>query len=188
MNNNQVIVDGRVIFKTIHIAKPNITVFDNFLSNDECNKIIDYCKQNDEEKKNNLFYNIINNKINTRVKSIVDFNIEIENKTQFFLDTHGHGKCFCGFDDCADTNVENRVGIVNIYLNSVTSGGNTEIFNTGINIVPKKGSVLLFLYPENKTEDNTSFIDKLVLSGEKWSGYKFLTRSLQNVKNTNQVK
>lgn len=68
----------------------------------------------------------------------------------------------------------NRVGTLVLYLNDVEEGGATSFPETGIHVMPKKGSAVFFSYDSPTMDTKTLHAGSPVVKGVKWVATKWL--------------
>lgn len=74
-------------------------------------------------------------------------------------------------------NSGNRVGTIILYLNDVEEGGSTNFPETGLHVMPKKGSAVFFSYDCPSPESKTLHAGSPVVKGVKWIATKWLRES-----------
>lgn len=192
-----------VIMTPIMIHKnPEICVLQNFLSEDECDELIEQSR--DKLKPSNVYSGIegeiisevrtssgmffqrgetnLVEKIEKRLSHIFQFPVEYGEGIQILRYKEGqeYRPHFDYFDPSYKTSEPvlarggNRVGTIIMYLNTCPSGGTTAFPDLGLEIVPQKGNALFFSYDRPSPETKTLHGGLPVLSGEKWIATKWV--------------
>jgi prolyl 4-hydroxylase len=174
--------------KTERLNKINdyIYILDDFLNEEECNNVINQAKKDMIDSPLTRF--IPNFRTSKTSYNVPEF---IENKLNNFLGLHDHETEACQvhyykvgeqfkehydwFDD-PEPEGGQRTWSIMIYLNDVESGGETHFPKLKLNLVPKRGTLVLW---NNLNEDNTVNYELLhsgkpVISGDKWILTKWL--------------
>lgn len=205
-NTNKLILDGRVCNILIDVKVPRIVLVDNFLSNAECEQIINIAKPeikrsmvvnrdapgskvDDVRTSSGMFisksFNDLIKDIENRVSLLTNWPVSHQESTQVL--NYQIGQEYKAHNDYFDLNSPNtpttlarggqRIGTVVMYLNDCASGGGTIFPESGIEVKPKKGCAVFFGYPTHDKNSKTLHGGLPVISGEKWIAVKWLRQS-----------
>lgn len=204
---NKVNLPDKTVEVLSHITDPEIILFGNFLSDEECNSLIELSKARLVESKvidsatggdikheartsNNSFFQYgeteLLKTIENRIAQLL--NIPMENGEALQVLNYSPGKEYkAHFDYFSPKNAESihmkkggqRVGTFIMYLNDVEEGGETSFPELNIKICPKKGNALFFSYCNDKTQTDkrTLHAGNPVIVGSKWISTKWLRQS-----------
>lgn len=204
---NLVDVGDKTLQITVSIDLPRIIVVDNFLSDFECDKLIEISESKLERSKTMGVVNYAKPEnhssrtssgtfLPTKENPIIE---TIENRISKFLNWENylgdslqilkyepgqeykpHYDYFSKDYSEKEKNglkIGQRCGTLLMYLSDTTSGGQTIFPETGINIHPKKGSAMFFSY-----DDNPSSLSlhggSPVIEGVKWVATKWLRKAI----------
>ncbi|MGG4411090.1 2OG-Fe(II) oxygenase [Niallia taxi] len=198
-SGDHIIVDDRKINIVTKFDEPLIVVLDNVLSDQECNKLIEFSKDNLKRSKiissgegevndirtsSSMFFqgneNDILEKLEKRISAIMCIPIEHAEGIQILKYTPGQEyKAHFGFFNSASKAAKNnRISTLVIYLNDVEEGGETYFPKLNLSISPKKGSAVYFEYFYNNEELNelTLHGGAPVIKGEKWVATQWMRK------------
>lgn len=199
-NNNKsfITIDNHTIKIQSIFNNPNIVLFSDFLTKDECSFLINLSIPKlkasegiDSSTGKNMLMkertsygtyfqrneNEIISKIENRISKVLNFPV-----------FHGEGLQIIKYDigqeyvphydyfvDCEKNNKVGgqRVGTLIMYLNNPDEGGETVFPNVGLNIKPILGNAVFFNYPDDSNQ-NTLHGGNPVISGEKWIATKWI--------------
>ena len=201
-NQNQAMVDGRVVNFVFNMKDPQIVLVDNFLSDMECQHLIDLAtleltkstvavhgKGESEESdyrtsegaslhKN---HDSIVTTIEDRVSLLFNWNNHDTDSIQLLRYSPGQQyKPHYDFFADGSTFVRGfgeRVGTLILYLDEPSRGGTTSFPDLKLQVHCKRGSALFFSYPDPVPESRTLHAGEPVIEGTKWIATKWF-RSL----------
>lgn len=183
------------------VDKPLIVVVDNFLSQEECNKIIDISKNKLEPSKiiDDSTGKSISNPARTskgagldrhehELVSVIDhrianfMNCPVDNGERLQVMNYQVGDKFSPhFDYFPDKNINKesggqRTSTLVIYLNDVDDGGSTYFPRINFSVTPRTGTAVYFEYYNSKGQVNplTLHSGESVKKGEKWIATKWM--------------
>ena len=183
-------------FPIITLSKePLIVVLENFLSDGECESLINLSKErltrskvgvthieNEMRTSSGMFFDESENemvkKIEKRASKIMSIPIEHAENLQILHYKIGQ-EYKPHFDFFASSSVmNNRISTIIMYLNDVEEGGETFFPLLNISITPKKGTAVYFEYFYNDPELNnlTLHCGSSVKRGEKWVATQWMRR------------
>lgn len=172
-SGDHIIVDDRKINIVTKFDEPLIVVLDNVLSDQECNKLIEFSKDNLKRSKisssgegevndirtsSSMFFqgneNDILEKLEKRISAIMCIPIEHAEGIQILKYTPGqeYKAHFDFFNSASKAAKNNRISTLVIYLNDVEEGGETYFPKLNLSISPKKGSAVYFEYFYNNED------------------------------------
>ncbi|MCT2347277.1 2OG-Fe(II) oxygenase [Niallia taxi] len=198
-SGDHIIVDDRKINIVTKFDEPLIVVLDNVLSDQECNKLIEFSKDNLKRSKiissgegevndirtsNSMFFqgneNDILEKLEKRISAIMCIPIEHAEGIQILKYTPGqeYKAHFDFFNSASKAAKNNRISTLVIYLNDVEEGGETYFPKLNLSISPKKGSAVYFEYFYNNEDLNelTLHGGAPVIKGEKWVATQWMRK------------
>lgn len=198
-SGDHIIVDDRKINIVTKFDEPLIVVLDNVLSDQECNKLIEFSKDNLKRSKiissgegevndirtsSSMFFqgneNDILEKLEKRISAIMCIPIEHAEGIQILKYTPGqeYKAHFDFFNSASKAAKNNRISTLVIYLNDVEEGGETYFPKLNLSISPKKGSAVYFEYFYNNEELNelTLHGGAPVIKGEKWVATQWMRK------------
>lgn len=198
-SGDHIIVDDRKINIVTKFDEPLIVVLDNVLSDQECNKLIEFSKDNLKRSKisssgegegndirtsSSMFFqgneNDILEKLEKRISAIMCIPIEHAEGIQILKYTPGqeYKAHFDFFNSASKAAKNNRISTLVIYLNDVEEGGETYFPKLNLSISPKKGSAVYFEYFYNNEDLNelTLHGGAPVIKGEKWVATQWMRK------------
>lgn len=198
-SGDHIIVDDRKINIVTKFDEPLIVVLDNVLSDQECNKLIEFSKDNLKSSKisssgegegndirtsSSMFFqgneNDILEKLEKRISAIMCIPIEHAEGIQILKYTPGqeYKAHFDFFNSASKAAKNNRISTLVIYLNDVEEGGETYFPKLNLSISPKKGSAVYFEYFYNNEDLNelTLHGGAPVIKGEKWVATQWMRK------------
>jgi len=198
-SGDHIIVDDRKINIVTKFDEPLIIVLDNVLSNQECNQLIEFSKDNLKRSKisssgegevndirtsSSMFFqgneNDILEKLEKRISAIMCIPIEHAEGIQILKYTPGqeYKAHFDFFNSASKAAKNNRISTLVIYLNDVEEGGETYFPKLNLSISPKKGSAVYFEYFYNNEDLNelTLHGGAPVIKGEKWVATQWMRK------------
>jgi prolyl 4-hydroxylase len=174
-SGNLIQAGGRSIRMIMRAACPTLAVFEDFLSSDECERLIASAKPrlapstitdpltgktivSESRTSDGMFFRLGENpliaQIERRIADLVRMPVENGEGLQV-LNYQAGAQSSPHFDFLMPGNAENnasiarsgqRIGTLVMYLNDVQEGGGTGFPEVGLTIMPKKGSALYFEY------------------------------------------
>ncbi|RVT60923.1 2OG-Fe(II) oxygenase [Niallia taxi] len=198
-SGDHIIVDDRKINIVTKFDEPLIVVLDNVLSDQECDKLIEFSKDNLKRSKisssgegevndirtsSSMFFqgneNDILEKLEKRISAIMCIPIEHAEGIQILKYTPGqeYKAHFDFFNSASKAAKNNRISTLVIYLNDVEEGGETYFPKLNLSISPKKGSAVYFEYFYNNEDLNelTLHGGAPVIKGEKWVATQWMRK------------
>ena len=198
-SGDHIIVDDRKINIVTKFDEPLIVVLDNVLSDQECNELIEFSKDNLKRSKisssgegevndirtsSSMFFqgneNDILEKLEKRISAIMCIPIEHAEGIQILKYTPGqeYKAHFDFFHSASKAAKNNRISTLVIYLNDVEEGGETYFPKLNLSISPKKGSAVYFEYFYNNEDLNelTLHGGAPVIKGEKWVATQWMRK------------
>lgn len=198
-SQSQLIIESQKIDILLEYSNPEIKLFGNVLTNQECDRLIDLSKNRLKNSKviqdninivheartsENAYYKSSENieiaNIEKRISDLLNYPREkIENLQVLKYKKNGQYKPHHDFFIKPAKNGGQRIGTFIIYLNDVVSGGETYFPNLGLNIKPKKGNALFFSYTNDQNEHDVRTLHggQIVNQGEKWIATTWLRQS-----------
>jgi prolyl 4-hydroxylase len=190
-----------IVFKC---GNPEIVVFSNFLSDEECDGLIEIATArltdsqvishedgtsvfHEHRTSKNAFFrrgeSQLIEKIEARISKLL--NIPVINGEGLQVLNYGVGKEYKPHYDFFDSNTGSgvhirnggqRVGTFLMYLNEVEEGGSTSFPELEMNVYPQKGNALFFSYTNNQyqCDDRSLHAGDPVIVGSKWLATKWL--------------
>lgn len=184
---------------------PRLVVFEGFLSDDECDQLIEQAKPRltrsgviqpmsgasmvtDIRTSQGMFFNLgestLVDKIEKRIARLVNWPVVNGEGLQVLnYQQHAEYKPHQDFFDPADPGTPQqlalagqRVATLLMYLNTPQSGGGTAFPDAGMEVKAKKGRAVLFSYCLPSAAFRTLHGGMPVLAGEKWAATKWLRR------------
>lgn len=193
-SGNHIIVDDRKINIVTKFEEPLIVVLDKVLSNQECDKLIEFSKDklkrskisssgegevNEIRTSSSMFFQESENDIK-RISDIMCIPIEHAEGIQILKYTPGqeYKAHFDFFNSASKEAKNNRISTLVIYLNDVEEGGETYFPKLNLSISPKKGSAVYFEYFYNNDDLNelTLHGGAPVIKGEKWVATQWMRK------------
>lgn len=189
-NTNTISVNDRLINIVMVRYNPDIYIFDDVLSNEECNIIIEKYIDNLSDslisgtmigKNANDFMTIIEDRIMKLVGWDIDktepFNLMRYKESAEIIPPH--------YDWFDFTNTEirkafssggQRVGTIIQFLTDIVEGGRVEFPKLGLSIAPKAGRMIYIsnINKEGKVDENSFYGENNVMTGHKFVLYKYL--------------
>ena len=198
-SGDHIIVDDRKINIVTKFDEPLIVVLDNVLSDQECDKLIEFSKDNLKRSKisssgegevndirtsSSMFFqgneNDILEKLEKGISAIMCIPIEHAEGIQILKYTPGqeYKAHFDFFNSASKAAKNNRISTLVIYLNDVEEGGETYFPKLNLSISPKKGSAVYFEYFYNNEDLNelTLHGGAPVIKGEKWVATQWMRK------------
>ena len=186
---------NKIYHKTFHSINPIIFTIDNFLSDNECNQIINFSKNNkfqrgyvlntesentiSQTRTNSLIWinhdaNEFTKKIVKRISSLIKLPIENAEDIQLirYQKNEEYKHHWDAFGSETKLSENQRLFTALVYLTDVEKGGETDFRELNIKIKPKKGKIIVFqnCLNDNKTPHPDSIHAGLpVLEGEKYA-------------------
>jgi len=205
-DTNKLILDGRVCNILVDVKLPRVVVLDNFLSNAECEEIINIAKPeikrskvvnreapgskvDDARTSSGMFiskgFNDLISDIENRVSLLTNWPVSHQESTQVL--NYQPGQEYKPHNDYFNLESPNtpstlarggqRIGTLVMYLNDCGAGGGTIFPESGIEVKPKRGLAVFFGYPTHDKASKTLHGGMPVVSGEKWIAVKWLRQS-----------
>ncbi|TRZ40500.1 2OG-Fe(II) oxygenase [Niallia circulans] len=198
-SGDHIIADDRKINIVTKFDEPLIVVLDNVLSDQECNELIEFSKDNLKRSKisssgegevndirtsSSMFFQgseiDLLEKLERRISAIMCIPIEHAEGIQILKYTPGqeYKAHFDFFNSASKAAKNNRISTLVIYLNDVEEGGETYFPKLNLSISPKKGSAVYFEYFYNNQDLNelTLHGGAPVIKGEKWVATQWMRK------------
>jgi prolyl 4-hydroxylase len=194
-------IDGQLVQVKMNLRFPRITVFENFMSFDECELLMDMAEPRLIRSKtlNKEGTNFIEHEVRTssgaafprgendfiemldvRAAKLLNWPVDRGESYQVMKYEVGqeYKPHFDFFMAQTDTNLMSRggqrVSSLIIYLNTPKRGGGTLFPEIGLEVVPSAGSAVFFSYPNLFFAKNTLHAGLPVIEGEKWIATKWM--------------
>ncbi|MDR2872214.1 MAG: 2OG-Fe(II) oxygenase [Xanthomonadaceae bacterium] len=196
-------VGDRTVHVILSMVKPRAVVFGNFLSDEECEELIEIArprmkraktvdhdtgrnKINPARSNDAMFFRRRENplvaRIEERVSRLVNWPVERAEGLQVlhyrpgteYKPHYDYFKPTASGTPATLARGGQRIGTVVMYLNDVTRGGGTCFPDVGFEVAPKRGNAVFFSYPLPKPASLTLHGGNCVLEGEKWIATKWL--------------
>lgn len=194
-------IDGQLVQVKMNLRFPRITVFENFMSFDECELLMDMAEPRLTRSKtmNKEGTNFIEHEVRTSSgaafpKGENDFiemldmraakllNWPVERGEAYQVMKYDVGQEYKPHFDFFMPNTSpeimkhggQRVSSLIIYLNTPKRGGGTLFPEIGLEVVPSAGSAVFFSYPNLFHARNTLHTGLPVIEGEKWIATKWM--------------
>lgn len=197
-NKSTITVDGHTITIQSVLAKPNIVLFSNFLTKDECAVLISLSDPKltasegietssganvltKDRTSYGTFFQRDEFELITRIENRIAkvLNCPAANGEGLQVLRYAVGQQYVPhYDYFVDTAKATRVGgqrvgTLLMYLNTPEAGGATTFPNLGLDIQPVLGNAVFFSYPDD-TDQSTLHGGSPVIAGEKWVATKWL--------------
>lgn len=190
-----------IVFKC---TSPEVVVYDSFLSDDECDALIEFAKTRMEASKvisnddgssifnegrtsQNAFFQRGESELIRTIENRISklLNIPVDHGEGLQVLNYGVGKQYKPHYDYFDSqtggakhivNGGQRIGTFIMYLNDVEAGGTTSFPEMNMTVYPKKGNALFFSYTNNQfqCDDRSLHSGDPVIEGSKWISTKWL--------------
>lgn len=210
VNKNFLEIDDKIINIVMSCDVPRVILFENVLSNEECDELIAIAEKNLNpshvvDVNSSIFNTVLDknrtssgysfryneNKVITNIENRLAkiINWPVENGEPIQLLRYEIGQEYKPHFDWFDPNKEwstdylkhggQRVGTFIMYLSNVENGGTTIFSTLGLQIYPKKGSVLFFsnVNVEGIVDARTKHAGMPVINGVKYIATKWLRES-----------
>ena len=196
-------VDGQVVRVALQMTLPRLVVFENVLTPEECDALIELASPSIDRStvvshgdgasvvstartsSGSYFhkgqYELID-KIDHRLATLTNWPYEKGEGLQVLR--YEPGQEYVPHHDWFDPNSPgsstvigapgNRVGTLVLYLNDVEEGGSTSFPESGLHVMPKKGSAVFFSYDSPSDDTKTLHTGSPVVKGVKWVATKWL--------------
>lgn len=201
-NNNQAVVDGRVVNFVFNMKDPEVVLIDNFLSDLECQHLIDLATV--ELKKSTVAVHGKGESVESEYRTSDGAGLHknqdsivtaIEDRISLLFNWNNHdtdsiqllryqiGQQYKPhYDFFADgssfvRNQGERIATLILYLDEPSRGGTTSFPDLKLQVHCKRGSALFFSYPDPVPESRTLHAGEPVIEGTKWIATKWF-RSL----------
>lgn len=200
-DRTSVTIEGHTITVQMQLKNPNIVLFSNFLSPQECMKLIELSTKkitpsqaidvdtgegiaHSDRTSSGTYFNRGDNelvrRIDRRIAKILNWPVDRGEGIQILKYEIGqqykpHFDYFVNKPGGVDhTKVGGqRVGTLLMYLSNPDLGGATTFPNMGLNVYPVMGNALFFRYPDPK-DPITLHAGNPVVEGQKWVATKWL--------------
>lgn len=194
-------IDGQLIQMKMHMRFPRISVFENFMSFEECELLMDLAAPKlirsrtiSEDGKGFVEHDVRTSKgagftrgendfitmLDARAARLLNWPINKAEPYQVMKYEVGqeykaHFDYFMtrALDSVAPVGGQ-RVATLIIYLNTPKQGGGTLFPEIGLEVIPSAGSAVFFNYPNLFYAKNTLHAGLPVIEGEKWIATKWL--------------
>ena len=195
---------GDVIVRVaLQMSLPRLVVFENLLTDEECNALIELANPSiarstvvnnsdgssvvsEARTSSNAYFhkgeNELIDKIDRRLAKLTDW--PYENGEGLQILRYEPGQEYVPHHDWFSPDVPgsatvighagNRVGTLVLYLNDVEEGGATSFPESGLHVMPKKGSAVFFSYDSPSADTKTLHAGSPVVKGVKWIATKWL--------------
>ena len=199
-------IDGQEVRVVLRLRNPEIVLFENFLSAQECDELIAMAEPsihrsmvvnndeggskvaNDRTSNGTYFhkgFNPLIEKIDARTAKLVGWPVDKTENIQVLR--YMPGEEYKPHNDYFDPNTEggaahlggsgNRIGTLLIYLSDVYEGGSTFFPESDLHVMPKRGSAVYFGYPQANAASKTLHGGSIVKTGIKWVATKWLRQN-----------
>jgi prolyl 4-hydroxylase len=202
-NKTSILAGGKKINISFTLNLPKVVVFDNFLSDGECDQLIELSKP---QLTRSTGVNVVNgssevteartssgtffrkgsiplvDEIDARIAEAVNW--PVENGEDLQILHYENGQRYIPHHDYFHEEYEgtknilarggNRVATMLLYLATPEEGGPTTFPETGLSIFPQKGNALFFTYPTPTADTKTLHGGDPVTVGEKYVATKWL--------------
>lgn len=193
-------IDGQDIKVVAKMSLPRVVIFDNFLSLEECEELINGVEHKIEQS--TVVDEILNKavphsartssgsyyyrgqtelvaRVEERIAKLLNWPVESGEGLQVLKYEVGqeyrpHNDYFASTATTFKDHGGQRVGTFIMYLNTPTRGGGTSFPDSGFEITPQAGSALFFSYKNADASSKTLHAGTPVLEGEKWIATKWL--------------
>jgi prolyl 4-hydroxylase len=189
-------IDNRTITAEVLQEEPLIVKFNNVLSDEECQALINSASSRLERSKlakkevsqirtsSGMFFEENESpliaEIEKRIASLMHLPMEHAEGLQVLHYEPGQEfkAHFDYFGPNHPSSSNNRISTLVIYLNDVEEGGATTFPNLGIVNTPSKGSAIYFeyFYNDQKTNELTLHSGEPVIRGEKWVATQWMRK------------
>jgi len=199
----QLDVGDRVVDILVSVRQPEVVVFGNFLSDDECNALIEAAKPrmarsltvqtktggdelNADRTSNGMFFRRGENdtvaRIEARIARLLRWPVENGEGVQVLHYRPGaEYKPHYDYFDPNEPGTANitqrggqRVATLVMYLNDPARGGGTTFPDIGLEVAPQRGNAVYFGYDRPHPSTKTLHGGAPVVEGEKWVATKWL--------------
>lgn len=188
---------------SFQLDNPRLIVINDFLTNNECDAMIEYGKTQlhaapgvkesidigrSRDLRTNAYVktpkhsNSLIKEIDSRIAAFTNW--EEQSMEDTYLMNFQVGQEYLPHHDYIDVmepsahvhlnNGGNRLGTVIVFLKEPVEGGNITFPESGLTIVPKRGSVLFLGYSEPFAASRSIYSIQPVVSGEEWIAIKWL--------------
>jgi prolyl 4-hydroxylase len=198
-----VTVEGHEVQVLFEMHNPRIIVFGGFMTDDECDQIIEIARSRlerstvvaDTNAEGNVLSDIrtsygtfltrgefdVCNRIDARAQALVNWPTDFTEDLQVLHYKKGaEYKAHQDFFDAPDgpwtpalTRGGNRCGTLLTYLNTPTRGGGTLFPDVPLEVRARKGLAVYFSYPVADASSRTTHAALPVIEGEKWAAVKW---------------
>ncbi len=198
-----VAVGGRDIRVAFAMQSPRVVVFDNVLSDEECDALVEAAKPkmlrsltvdnqtggeevNASRTSDGMFFARSESELVSRIELRLAelLNWPIENGEGLQILHYGPGAEYKPHYDYFDPTQPGtptilkrggqRLGTIVMYLNSPTKGGGTTFPDVGLEVAPRKGSAVFFSYDRAHPSTKTLHGGAPVIEGTKWVATKWM--------------
>lgn len=204
-NRNSVVINDRIIKIAFTSNLPRLILFENFLSDDECDQLIELSKSSltrssgfnstsgvsevtEARTSSGTFFRRWSHplviEIDQRISTLVDWPIEKGEDLQILR--YENGEQYIPHHDFFHEEYQgsasvlqrggNRIATFLMYLATPEQGGSTSFPETGLNVHPQKGNAILFSYPTPTADTRTLHGGSPVIQGQKFVATKWLRR------------
>jgi prolyl 4-hydroxylase len=203
-NKNYLTLDGRVCNILFESRLPRVVLINNFISDSECQKLIEYSEPklikskvvNSEDSLNHkphpsrtssgVFFHRneldIVSEIDYRISLFTNWSIENQEALHVlkYDKTEEYKPHYDYFNPTAKSSEDiikrggQRIGTIIVYLNTCMSGGSTIFPDVGLDVKPIKGNAIFFSYPKADKTSLSLHGGAPVLNGKKWIAVKWL--------------
>lgn len=187
------------IIEKINDDNYDIIIFDNFLSDNECDELIEYANNQqlitsetlgdygnvttDYRKSEQLWITDEQHQIAKKISDFCEYNLNLPKKNMESLqlvkyDVNGYFKEHydAELDKTKNNNIKDRAHTFIVYLNNVEEGGETRFPNLDLNFKPKKGTAIYFktLLPDGVLLKKSLHQGMPIIRGEKYIVNKWI--------------
>ncbi len=201
-SRNRIFLSDKVVHIALNIKYPRVFLFDDFLSHEECDHIIELARPQmgrSEVLDNDTGKGVVDtyrtsygtflkrqqdeviHRVESRIAEMLNVPIETGEGLQV-LNYHvgaeykAHHDYFTYGEKVREKMLSGngqRIATLILYLNDVDSGGGTTVPEINLEVTPKKGSAFFFSYPVSHVSSLTLHSGAPVLDGEKWVATKW---------------
>lgn len=199
---NEIMVGDKRCQVVLEMTIPRVVVIDDFMSSQECDELINVSRDaiarstviergtgantlDDVRTSSGMFHvrggNEIVRTVEARISELIQWPVENGEGMQILrygIDEkyEPHNDYFDPKDPGSVHNIGKsgqRIASVLIYLNDPQAGGATNFPDVGLEVKPRKGTLLFFAYPTHDQRSKTTHGGMPVIAGEKWVAVKW---------------
>lgn len=201
-NSNTIDLGDRVVNVVLEMTVPRVVVVDNFLSDQECDDLIAASQEGIYRStviQNGTGGNVVDNvrtsagmfhsrqssplvcTIEDRISRLIEWPVIHGEGMQILRyekdEKYEHHNDYFNASDPGSATIlgtaGQRIASTLIYLNSPAAGGSTNFKDVGLDLKPRKGTLLFFAYPTADYRSKTLHAGMPVVDGVKWVAVKW---------------